>query len=217
MKLVKADVGKISAELRSFSSHVDDEFGVVKQLIKDGFNKLESSKVRGEPNNNVGKPIPVIGQTKPRISILGEDNSNSSPSPGGNWNKAERKRSRSRARVKGQNPAPYHGRGNRNDSVGPPKKLQGVTPCPVCDFASCDSPTRCLMELEWSDRIALHTQKRLCPSYTCLKSHRDKCWKYHTVYCSFCEGRHHLAWCRAMATCKNVVSPGTNSAAGKEK
>lgn len=166
---------------------VNEEFKNLNSIVTRGFNDLKN--VERDDNRN------VINSTthKSRVSILG-------PETTGNNNSSlrGRKRSLSRGRGRGQSNGTQRGGSNRAPSRGPPEKVRaGSTPCPFCNDVSCPSPTKCAIFYDWQSRLAVHARKNLCPQYMCLKSHRGRCWKSHT--CSYCEGRHHLAWCKEMA------------------
>lgn len=176
------DTDRICKALDNFKADVASEFRSVKQLIKEG------AKVSEGPNNNNSIDATSKSTThKPRVSILGPDNGNG------------RKRSLSRGRGPGHSKGP--GRGERASSRGPPAKhaTTGNTPCPFCNEVTCKSPTRCAISYDWDSRIAVHARKRLCPQYTCLKAHHGRCWKFNHIACPYCEGHHHIAWCRELA------------------
>lgn len=168
---------------------MDAEFNNVKHLLKTGFNRLEDA------NNNVVRNSPKSTKRNPQGTDKNEAEPRQHSGPEGS-----RKRSLSRGRGRGRSKGPNKAMA-RAQSRGPPTKTTNSsrTPCPFCNEASCPSPTRCAISYDWQSRIAVHTRKLLCPQYTCLKSHRDKCWKVQTTMCSYCEGPHHLAWCRDLA------------------
>lgn len=190
----------MSAAFEKLQSRMDDEFLTVKSMLKRGFDGLRFNKGNQVVNNNPGKPIPVVvnNALNSRSTNVGYGNNNSQVRPEFREGRANRKRSMSRGRGRGQSTGPSRGQGDRPASKGPPTKIQGATPCPFCNLATCPSPTKCAITYDWDSRIAVHERRKLCPSFTCLKVHIGRCWKANVI-CSFCEGRHHLAWCRELA------------------
>lgn len=152
----------------------------------------------------VSDSVDNVNSRKSRIPVIVSDREQT-----GSGTQGTRKRSLSRGGARGLSRGAGRGGGRASSRGPPPAKVapQGQTPCPFCHDVKCPNPTRCALTYEWKSRLAVHVRKQLCPQYTCLKAHREKCWKAHTVNCSYCLGRHHIAWCKELA--KNTVCSNT--------
>lgn len=166
----------------------------MKQFWDEGFCTLRTFYKRDN-----AQTIPVILNSRNSRKTDVEKPIVATTKGSGSSQQPDRKRSLSRGRGRGSGRGTSRGRGSRNPSVGPPTKLPGATPCPFCNLASCPNPTKCALSYDWASRVAVHARKMLCPQFTCLKGHRERCRKFQTVCCSYCGERHHLAWCRELA------------------
>lgn len=180
------DTDRILKEMERHRTGLSTQLFKLADKVERGFQRLN---VGDDPTNRL-----IQHETKPIPTTYAERAGRSVHASGANCSPIKRGRSPSRVRNQGQGPSPR--------KRTPPREQGGsaqLTPCPFCSRTECTKPTRCALSFDWNTRMDVHERENLCPSFTCMKAHQSRCWKEKTVSCSYCSGRHHLAWCRDMA------------------